>query len=252
MTRLLAGALLLLLTAAPAAAQGEVVVSAASSLADVLEDVAARYAEAGGGRVVVNLAASNTLARQIAAGAPVDVFLSADEAQMDAVSEWLVPGTRVDLLSNVLAVAVPADRPRRLASLAELAGPGFARIAIGDPAAVPVGVYARQHLEALGLWDRLEPRLVPSGSARLALAAVESGAVDAAIVYRTDIAVTSRAVEAYVVPLSEGPRIVYVVAQVAGGPDPAGAARFLAFLQGAAAAEVFEAAGFVPLRGAGR
>jgi molybdate transport system substrate-binding protein len=236
----------LLLVAVPAAAQ-EVVVSAASSLAEVIETLAARHAAATGDEVVVNLAASNTLARQIAAGAPVDVFISADEAQMDAVTPYLVPGTRVDLLSNVLAVAVPADRPRRFGSLADLAAADVRRIAVGDPVAVPVGVYARQHLESLGLWDVLEPRLVPAASARLALAAVENGAVDAAIVYRTDIRTASRAAEALVVPAADGPRIVYAAALVRDGDAPVAARRFLAFLRSEAAATVFEAAGFVPL-----
>jgi molybdate transport system substrate-binding protein len=111
-----------------------------------------------------------------------------------------------------------------------------------------VGVYARRHLEAVGLWARLEPRLVPAASARLALAAVENGVVDAAIVYRTDIAAAARAVEAFVVPASEGPRIVYAAALVRGGDAPEAAARFLAFLQSAEAAAVFESAGFVPIQ----
>ncbi len=252
MKYMIAGALWLLATVSPAFAQGEVVVSAASSLADVLDDLAGRYARAGGGRILLNLAASNTLARQIAAGAPVDVFVSADGRQVAAVEHWLELGTRVDLLSNTLAVAVPADRPRRLTSMADLAGPGFVRIAIGEPNAVPVGVYAREYLEATGLWDALQPRLVPSGSARLALVAVERGAVDAAIVYRTDLAVAPGAREAYAVPPDAGPRIVYVAAAVDGGPNPAAALRFLAFLQGAEAASVFEAAGFRPLQGSDR
>ena len=243
-------AVLLLTAPAGAAAQGEVVVSAASSLANVLQDLAGRHARGGGDRVILNLAASNTLARQIAAGAPVDLFLSADEAQVEAVGRWLVPGTRVDLLANALAVAVPADRPRRFASMAELAGPTVRRVAIGDPDAVPVGVYARRYLQGAGLWDALTGKLVPTGSARLALAAVESGAVDAAIVYRTDLAVTTRAVEALVVPIGAGPHIVYVAALVARGPNTEGAARFLEFLQGAEAAAVLDAAGFLPLRGA--
>ena len=102
------------------------------------------------------------------------------------------------------------------------------------------------------MWDALIGKLVPSGSARLALAAVESGAVDAAIVYRTDLAASTRAVEAYVVPAGDGPRIVYVAALVADAPNAAGAARVLELLQGPEAAAVFEAAGFVPLRESAR
>ena len=241
-------AALLLAVPFPGVAQGEVVVSAASSLAEVLQDLAVRHARNGGDRIVLNLAASNTLARQIEAGAPVDLFLSADAAQIEAVGRWLVPDTRVELVSNALAVAVPSDRPRRFASMAELVSPAVRRVAIGDPDAVPVGVYARQYLQGAELWDALIGKLVPSGSARLALAAVESGAVDAAIVYRTDLAASTRAVEAYVVPAGDGPRIVYVAALVADAPNAAGAARVLEMLQGPEAGAVFEAAGFVPLR----
>jgi len=228
-------------------AQSEVVVSAASSLAEVLEDLARRHERAAGDRVVLNLAASNTLARQIDAGAPVDLFVSANEAQIASIARWLVPGTRVEMVSNALAIAVPADRARRFESIGDLMGPDIRRIAIGDPDAVPVGVYARRHLQAAGLWDGLAAKIVPAGSARLALAAVEAGAVDAAIVYRTDLASTTGAVEAYGVPVGDGPRIVYVGALVRDGPNTAGAARFLEFLRGAEAAAAFASAGFVPL-----
>ena len=125
-------------TAAPAQRQ-EVMVSAAASLAGVMEKISLAYEKRAGIRVVVNTGASNTLARQIAAGAAVDLFISADEAQMDVVRGDLVAGTRVDLVSNQLAIAVPADRPRRLQSARELTDSAFRRIAIGDPAAVPAG-----------------------------------------------------------------------------------------------------------------
>jgi molybdate transport system substrate-binding protein len=231
-----------------AAQRPEVVVSAAASLTDVLQQLAPVYEAGAGDRVVLNLAASNTLARPVAAGARVDLFISADEARMESVRGHLVPGTQVALLSNQLAVAVPDDRPVELTSIRELAGPSFRRIAVGDPAAVPAGVYAKAYLTRAGLWAQLAPRLLPSSSVRLALAAVENGAADAAIVYRTDIAAAARAVEAFVVPASEGPRIVYAAARVRDGDAPEAAARFLAFLQGAEAAAVFTAAGFVPLQ----
>src|SRR4051812_15745985 len=155
---------------------GEVLVSAAVSLTDVLQQLAPIYQARTGERLVINFAASNTLARQIGFGAPVDLFISADEAQMTAVSAEIVPGTRVDLVSNQLAIAVPDDRPRTFRSVKDLADPSIRRVAIGDPAAVPAGVYAKQYLQALGVWPQVQPKLVPSGSVRLALAAVENGA----------------------------------------------------------------------------
>src|SRR5688500_3752387 len=226
--------------AMPASAQrgGEVLVSAASSLTEVMQRIAAAYQARTGTRVVLNLGASNTLARQIAAGAPVDLFISADEAQMDAVRAQILPDTRVDLLSNELAVAVPADRPRVIRSARDLTVPAFRRLAIGDPAAVPAGVYARQYLQRAGVWPLVEPKVIPAGSVRLALAAVENGAADAAIVYRTDIATARRARLALVVPASEGPRIVYPAAVVRSAPHAEAAKQLLTYLRGREAAEI--------------
>src|SRR5687767_12639057 len=238
--------------AMPASAQrgGEVLVSAASSLTEVMQRIAAAYQARTGTRVVLNLGASNTLARQIAAGAPVDLFISADETQMDAVRADIVAATRIDLLTNQLAVAVPADRPRPVRSARDLADPAFKRIALGDPAAVPAGVYARQYLQRAGVWRLIQPKVVPAGSVRLALAAIENGAADAAIVYRTDIAAARRARLAYVVPEADAPRIVYPAALIRSAPHQETATQLLAFLRGREAADIFRAAGFIPLSGA--
>jgi molybdate transport system substrate-binding protein len=227
-------------------APASVTVSAAISLTDALTSAAEAYSASGSGGARFNFGASNVLAQQIINGAPVDVFVSADEAQMDAVERdgLLVAGTRVDLLGNQLAVVVPSDRPRTFTSMRELLDPAFRRVAIGDPAGVPAGVYAKQYLENTGLWSTLEPRIVPSGSVRAALAAVETGAVDAAIVYRTDARIASRATVVWVVPAAQGPRIVYPAAIVSGSHEQAAAKRFLDFLQGAAASRVFERFGF--------
>ena len=223
----------------------DITVSAAASLTEVLQQLAAAYQQRSGERVVLNLGASNVLARQIAAGARVDLFVSADTAQMDVVSAHIDPASRVALLSNQLAIAVPDDRPRQLSSARELTDPAIRRVALGDPAAVPAGVYAKAYLVQLGIWDQIAHKVVPSGSVRLALAAVENGAADAAIVYQTDIATARRARAALVVPAAEGPRIVYPAAIVRGALNAAGARRFLEFLRGAEALAVFERAGFL-------
>ena len=222
----------------------EVLVSAAASLAEVMDNVGRVYEMRTGVRVAVNTGASNTLARQILAGAAADLFISADESQMDAVRSEVVPGSRVTLLSNQLAIAVPADRPRRLKSARELAHSSFRRIAIGDPAAVPAGVYAKAYLQKLGVWEALSARIVPSASVRAALAAVENGAADAAIVYRTDLAGARRASLALAIPIADGPRIVYPAAVIRGGRNRDAATRLLAWLQGAEASRIFNAAGF--------
>lgn len=232
-------------SAAAVAQTRDVVVSAAVSLSDVLQTLAPVYQARTGDRVVLNFGASNTLARQINSGAPVDLFISADAAQMDVAASQLAPGTRVDLLSNQLAIAVPDDRPRTFTSVRDLLDPAVRRIAIGDPAGVPAGVYARAYLQRLGIWPRLEMKIVPSGSVRLALAAVENGAADAAIVYRTDIATAAHTREALVIPASEGPPIVYPAAVARNGRNQAGARRLLEFLRSAEAVAAFTRAGFL-------
>ena len=233
--------------AAVSAQRQEVLVSAAVSLSDAMEQVSRAYEKRTGVRVVVNTGASNTLARQITAGAAVDLFISADEAQMDIVRDEIVANSRVDVLSNQLAIAVPADRPRKMKSARELTGPTFKRIAIGDPAAVPAGVYAKAYLEELGIWPAVAGKLVPAASVRAALAAVETGAADAAIVYRTDINAAPRASLALAIPLADGPRVVYPAAVIRRGRNREGATRLLAWLRGPEAAGIFKGAGFIPL-----
>jgi molybdate transport system permease protein len=223
-----------------------VIVSAASSLADVLASLAREYEAATGQAVRLNLGGSNALARQIADGAPADLFISADDVQVArlAAAGRVQPGTVVDLLSNQLAVVVPGDAPA-LATVRDLLGPQIRRVAIGDPAGVPAGVYARQYLEAQGLWDAIQSRIVPTGTVRAALAAVESGGVDAAIVYRTDAAVAGGVRVAFEVPREQAPRIRYLAAVVRGARNADAALRFLAWLQEREAAETFRRAGFI-------
>jgi molybdate transport system substrate-binding protein len=231
-----------------------ITVSAAISLTDVLSDLAKAYAAQGGGPVIFNFAGSNTLSRQILNGAPADLFVSADDAQMDVVERagGLAPGTRAVLVANVLAIATAPDRAAFIRDNFNRAPPEIRRLAIGDPAAVPAGVYARQYLEMKGLWKAYESRVVPTANVRAALVAVESGSADAAIVYATDLASARSAVAAFVVPQDQGPRIVYPAAIVASSRNPAEAARFLSFLRGAEAAAIFERYKFLPVRPSAR
>jgi molybdate transport system substrate-binding protein len=227
------------------AGQMPIVVSAAASLTDVFQELARVYERRSGARVTLNFGPSNTLARQIAAGARVDLFVSADERQMDALAAYIDPSSRTPIVSNQLAIAVPDDRPRRFSSARDLTHPSVRRVALGDPTAVPAGVYAKAYLEKLGVWNGIASKVVPAGSVRLALAAVENGAADAAIVYKTDVATARRVREAFVVPAAEGPRIVYPAAVVRGAHNPGGARRFLEFLTSREAAALFERAGFL-------
>jgi molybdate transport system substrate-binding protein len=227
------------------------IVSAAMSLRQVMVDIGRAFEHEGHGPVAFNFGASNSLARQIIEGSPVDVFVSADEAQMQLAEQaGVIAGdTRVDLLSNQLVVVVPADRAVHLSSVRELAGAAFPRIAFGDPDAVPVGVYARRYLESLGLWQAIQPKIVPVVSVRSAVGAVENGGVDAAFVYRTDAALSSKVAVAYAVPIDQGPVIRYPAAVVRTSRQPEAARQFLLYLQGPEARATFERGGFIPLTG---
>ena len=230
------------------AESGALTVSAAISLSGALEEIAEAYGTSGGGEVRFNFAASNVLARQIVNGAPADLFISADEAQMDLVERAgaLVGGSRRPVVANQLAVAALPDRLDEVRSAFPRAGPEIRRLAIGDPAAVPAGVYARQYLERQGLWTRYEGRIIPTGNVRAALAAVENGSADAAIVYVTDLHATRQARVAVAIPRDQTLPITYPAAVIAATPNREGAERFLAFLESDAARAVFLEHGFLP------
>jgi molybdate transport system substrate-binding protein len=246
-TRRLLGpaAVLILLGVGPCASAAEITVFAAASLADALSEIGKSFGSATGHHVAFNFGASSDLARQIRAGAPADVFFSADQAQMDVVTQAGAAraADRVDVLSNTLVVVVPAKTPRRLQAPEEIAS--FERLALADPQAVPAGVYARKYLEEIGIWSRLADRIVPTLNVRGALAAVESENVPAAIVYRTDAAISSRVSVAFEVPRAAGPAIVYVMAPLAKASAPA--RLFADELASARAARVYEKYGFIVL-----
>jgi molybdate transport system substrate-binding protein len=238
-----------LLAAAIAGAPLEgLTVSAAISLTESLEAVARAYQAAGHGTVRFNFGGSNQLARQIVNGAPVDLFISADESQMDVAARAgaIDARTRIDLLGNRLEVLMPPGGPP-LEDVRALLRPAIRRIAVGDPAAVPAGVYARQYLQAAGLWDALQPKLVPVANVRAAVAAVENGSVDAAIAYETDAGALKRAASVLVISGAGAPRIVYPAAIVSATRNRAAAERFLSFLSGPDATAIFSRHKFSPL-----
>jgi molybdate transport system substrate-binding protein len=139
------------------------------------------------------------------------------------------------------------DRPGAPDSAAALAAPGIRRIAIGDPEAVPAGVYARLYLERIGLWQTLRPKLLPSASVRAALAAVESGSADAGIVYATDAHAADAVRITKVIAGPDAPSIVYPACVVSSSKRKEAAARFVTFLQTPAASRIFRQHGFLPL-----
>ncbi|MGQ0734364.1 MAG: molybdate ABC transporter substrate-binding protein [Acidobacteriota bacterium] len=242
----------------PGAAPDRLLVAAAASLSGLAPDLARAFHEESGGDVRFTFGGSNTLARQIVEGARLDVFFSADEAQMDVVEAAgrVVAGTRVDVLSNRLVVIVPADSGLAEGTAEMLGSGAVRRVAMGDPAAVPAGVYGRQWLEAVRLWPAVRAKVVPLPSSPAALAAVRAGRAEAGIVYATDARGQSGVRVAHIVAEGEGPRIVYPAAAIRGGRARPAVA-FLEFVRGPVASQIFRDAGFlisrrVPRKGAGR
>ena len=239
-------ALGLILSIAPANA-ATVTVFAAASLTESLREIGVNHEKQSGDKVVFNFGASSLLARQIEEGAPADIFFSADEAKMDELEKSgdIVKETRKSRLANSLVVVVEASHPAAIHSLQDLTNVAIRRIALADPKGVPAGLYAKAHLEKLKLWSRLEPKVVPTENVRAALAAVESGNVEAGIVYKTDAAISKKVVVAHEVPRAEGPNISYPMALVKASKQPEAAMRFLSYLDSVEADRVFGKFGFV-------
>lgn len=236
-------------------ARPELVVCAAASTRDALLALEPTYERERGVELVLSFGSSGALARQIVAGGAADVFLSADERELDRVEQagLVLPGARRALLSNQLVVVEPADAPSPFTApfdAAQLAGPGVRLLSLADPETVPAGRYAAEWLARRGAWDALRGRVLPGVDVRAALAAVEAGAAQAGVVYRTDAA-RSRAVRTvYAVPVAEGPDIAYPVAALAGRGEAERARAFVDYLASPAAREAFEREGFVFLPGA--
>jgi molybdate transport system substrate-binding protein len=244
----LLGALLSILAAWSTAQADEVEVFAAASLTDALKAIAADYEKATGDKVIFNFAASSLLDQQIKAGAPADIFFSADEAKMNDLAQQslIVPDSRKDLLSNSLVIVVPGDSTLTLTSATQLDDPKIQKIALGQPQSVPAGIYAKQYLQKIGIWDKIESRVIPLESVRAALAAVETGNADAGIVYKTDALISKKVKIAYEVPVADGPVITYPAALVQGSKHVDAAKKFLAYLGSDSSLKTFEKYGFIP------
>lgn len=223
-------------------------VLAAASLQESLTAAADAWTRKGHASPVLSFAASSALARQIAAGAAADLFLSADEPWMDAVERRgrLVPGTRVAFLGNRLAVIQPAGALPIPASVPLRQVLASGRIAMADPDAVPAGKYGKAALQTLGIWDAVAPRVVRGDSVRAALALVERGAAQWGLVYMTDAQASPKVRAFRQFPPSAHPPIRYPIARLksATSPDAEPLRRFLAGREGKA---VFARFGFTPL-----
>jgi len=223
-----------------------ILVSAAASLQDALNEIVPLYEKSHPHvRVSLNLAGSGTLETQIEQGAPTDVFISAAPQNMDPLEAkgLLLPGSRIDLLENKIVLVVPKGTTN-IASFRDLARADVRLVAMGDPGSVPAGMYARKILEALGIYDSVRRKAVLGADVRQVLGYVESGNADAGIVYATDAAISDRVRIAAEAPADSAPLIVYPAAVIRASAHPDSAQDFLRFLQSDAARDVFRRLGF--------
>lgn len=235
--------------AAPAAAE-EVVVFAAASLKNALDTIAADYEAASGNTVTIAYAGANTLAKQIVAGAPADIFISAAVNWMDVVEDakLVVEGTRRDLLGNTLVlVAHGTAAPVAIETGFDLKGLlGDRKLAMAMVDAVPAGQYGKASLESLGIWSDVEASVAQGDTVRAALALVSSGEAPYGIVYATDAAADPSVSIVGTFPADSHPPIVYPAALLTGAADAADRA-FFDTLSGEAACATFESHGFKSL-----
>jgi molybdate transport system substrate-binding protein len=240
-------ALTLLLSAAGLAAHAaDVTVSAAASLTNAFKEIAPAFeAQNPGTKVLLNFAASDALLAQIAKGAPVDVFASADQETLDKAQaqNLLVAGSRRNFVNNALVLITPVDGAAHPASLADLQKPEVKRIALGKPEGVPAGRYAKGALEAARLWPAVESKAVYATNVRQALDYVARGEVEAGFVYATDAAVQKDKVKVALIVPTETP-ISYPVAVVNGGPNAEAGRKFVDYLLSPAGQAVLARYGF--------
>jgi molybdate transport system substrate-binding protein len=231
---------------------GTVLVFAAASLTNVIDDLSTAFTGQTKVPVKSSLAASSVLAKQIEAGAPADVFFSADLEWMDYLDQrkLLKPGSRHDVVGNSLVLIAPADstvtvKIRKGVDLRAALGPQ-GKLATGDPDSVPVGKYAKAALEKLGVWDSVSGQIVRAENVRAALAFVARGEAPLGIVYKTDALAEKKVKIVAEFPADTHPPILYPIALTTHGR--AGAQQFVDFVRSKPAGEIFSKYGFAPVR----
>ncbi|MHB9146777.1 MAG: molybdate ABC transporter substrate-binding protein [Symbiobacteriia bacterium] len=229
------------------AVRAELTLSAAASLTDVLRAALPAFERAHPGVIVhLNLGSSGALANQIAQGAPADAFIAAGEEPVSRlVQQGLVDAPTVErFVENRLVLIIPADGPQAVKDWADLTNPAVRHIALANPAHVPAGQYGQATLEALGLWDKVQPRLVFGEDVRQTMQFVEAGEADAGLVYQTDAATSRKVKVAAQAPAGSHPPIVYPIAFVKGSRHPQQAQALITYLLGPEVAAELRAAGF--------
>jgi molybdate transport system substrate-binding protein len=224
----------------------DLIVSAAASLTNAFNDIGREFERAyPDTKVVFNFAGSGQLLQQIAKGAPVDVFASADQETMDrAAAEKLVEtGTRADFARNALVLVISIDARLPIASLNDLTKNGIRHIAVGNPDSVPVGRYSKAALQAAGVWDALQGKIVNTQNVRQSLDYVARGEVEAAFVYRTDATILPDKVR-IVLEVPTVTPVLYPIAMVKGNGGKPEAKEFVGFVQSGAGQKILQKYGF--------
>lgn len=227
--------------------ENPVLVFDAASLTNVIDDLSRAFTDKTHVPVRSSPAASSALAKQIEAGAPADVFFSADLEWMDYLEQkkLLKPGSRHDVVGNALVLIAPADSAVAI-KLKEGVDFGSAKIATGDPDSVPVGKYAKTALQKLGAWDKVSGQIVRAENVRAALAFVARGEAPLGIVYKTDALAEKKVRIVATFPDDTHPPITYPIAVTThGGPT---AQQFVDFVRTKPAGDIFKKYGFEPIR----
>lgn len=227
----------------------KITIAAAASLRDAGEELKKTYSSQHPEVSITYIfESSGTLQKQIEEGAPVDMFISAGKSQMDAIAAkgLIVDASRKDLLGNDLVLV--AGKDSKITGFADLAGPGVKQMSIGTPETVPAGKYAQQALQSLKLWEKVQPKVVPAKDVRQVLTYVESGNVDAGLVYRSDTLVSQNVKIIAAAPAGSHDTIVYPLAIIKSTKYLKEVEQFAAFLSSDEATKVFEKYGFKPLK----
>ena len=221
-----------------------ILVFAAASTTNALNEIKAQFTQETGIVVETSYASSSTLAEQIAQGAAADLLLSADAKWADYLAKKGEVARREDLLGNRLVIVVPTDSKSGITKPEDLLSAGIRHLALGEPQSVPAGIYAKQALTKLGLWEQLKPKVVSAVDVRQALTYVESGSAEAGIVYATDAAISKKVKMVTEIPETLTGPVRYPLLLLKAGEDSAAAQSFYRYLTSPTAANIFRRYGF--------
>ena len=226
----------------------ELNISAAVSMKDALAEIQTNYQKkAPHVKLVYNLGASGSLQKQIEQGAPADIFISAAPKQMNELEakNLVINATRKNLLENKLVLIVPKDSTLSISKLEDLQNDTVKQISIGETKVVPAGQYAEQALKNLGVWEKIQSKIVFAKDVRTVLTYVDTGNVDAGLVYKTDAAASKKVKILAIAPDGSHAPIIYPAAVLTGTKNQKAAEEFLSYLAGPEGKSVFEKHGFV-------